>query len=173
MNDKLIILAGILLGLALILLRLGARRQRGEGLPVGKVIYADPSLWGRVEKPLYDVESRLAGKPDYLVKQDGAFIPVEVKSTYVPSVPYESHVFQLLAYCLLVESSFGKRPPYGMLVYRNRTFAIDYTVEQESALRDLLVEMRQQERKKEIVRSHSESARCQRCGFRSICDERL
>jgi hypothetical protein len=33
----------------------------------------------------------------------------------------------LAAYCLLVEENFGVRSPHGILQYRDRAFAIDYT----------------------------------------------
>ena len=115
----------------------------------------------------------MAGKPDYLVQQGDQFIPVEVKSSRIGSAPYDAHIFQLAAYCLLVESTYQKRPAYGILHYPNRTFAIDYTIEMESALLDLLEEMRAQDRRKEIHRSHDSPARCSRCGYRSICDQAL
>ena len=110
---------------------------------------SDPSIWGKVEKPFFDIETQLTGKPDYLIRHGDVQIPVEVKSGYAPTEPYASHVFQLLAYCLLVERATGQRPPYGIVKYRNRSFAIDYTTEQELALLDLLDEMRLTERKGE------------------------
>ncbi len=144
-----------------------------SGVPTGRIIYADPQLWGKVEKPFFDAETMLTGKPDYLVKQDDLFIPVEVKSGFSPNEPYQSHVFQLLAYCLLVEKSIGMRPPYGILKYRNRTFAIDYTAQQEAALLDLLANMRMDEKLSSCMRSHEEAARCGRCGFRAMCEQKL
>ena len=59
---------------------LARRQQKSSGLPTGKVIYADTSKWGRVQKPLHDFKDWvLTGRPDYLVEQDGMIIPVEVK----------------------------------------------------------------------------------------------
>ncbi|HWT77906.1 MAG TPA: CRISPR-associated protein Cas4, partial [Candidatus Methylomirabilis sp.] len=46
-----------------------SRRRAETGLPGGRVIYADPKQWGRVEEPLYDARLGLTGKPDYLVRQ--------------------------------------------------------------------------------------------------------
>ena len=108
--------AGIaLLILALILLWQSTRRQAQAGLPGGRMIYADTRAWGRVEKPLFAASLGLTGKPDYLVQSEGAIIPIEVKSGRPPAAPYDSHIFQLAAYCLLVEQTYGKRPPYGIL----------------------------------------------------------
>ena len=77
------------------------------------------------------------------------------------------------AYSCLAETRFGVRPPYGILHYPNRTYAIDYTRQLETSLRALLEEIRSQERSKEVDRSHDQAARCARCGFRSICDQVL
>jgi CRISPR-associated exonuclease Cas4 len=168
-----LILAIFVLILALVLLWQANRSQRAIGLPAGRVIYADTRNWGRVEQPLYDAELGLVGKPDYLVETGGQVIPVEVKSSPVTTAPYDAHVFQLAAYCLLVQRHYGKRPAYGILHYPNRTFAIDYTAQLESQLLKLLEEMHAQERRKEVSRSHESAARCSRCGFRTICDQRL
>ena len=72
--------------------------------------------------------------------------------------PYASHVFQLLAYCLLVESTTGQRPPYGILKYRNRTFAIDFTEAQEQALIELMEDIHLDEAGGECDRSHEETS---------------
>ncbi len=171
--------AAVILLLAVVLLWVAARQRRASGLPGGRVVYTDTRGWGRVEKPLYDPESGLTGKPDYLVEQDGGetLIPVEVKSARAPSVPYDSHVFQLAAYCLLVERTYGKRPPYGLLRYRDKTFAIDYTPVLEQELEALLEQMRRPAGRARaaqgLPRSHNEPARCARCGYRKICDQRL
>lgn len=159
--------------LAGLLLWWGSRQQRAAGLPRGRVIYADPKLWGRPEKPFYDVDSALTGKPDYLVAEGGKIIPVEVKSSRAPDQPYEGHLLQLFAYCLLVERATGKRPPYGILRYRDRTFAVDYTPEWEQRLLDGLDTMRALEKRSQVERSHEDPARCRGCGFRSVCDQKL
>ncbi len=149
-------------------------RQRKEaGLPGGRIIYSDTRGWGKVEKPLYYSQMELTGKPDYLVEQNGKIIPVEVKSGRAPDAPYDSHIFQLAAYCLLVEKTYDTRPPYGIIHYENRDFAIDYTRELEEALIDLLVEMKRNEHKRDVPRSHEQASRCARCGYRKTCDQRL
>lgn len=168
-----IYLALALAVVAIVILIAAGRRQRETGLPAGRVIYSDMRGWQPVEKPLFDALHAIAGKPDYLVEQNGKIIPVEVKSGFAPEQPHESHVFQLAAYCRLVDYTTGKRPPYGILRYRNRTFAIDYTPALEQQLINLLTEMRQEARKGPLERSHEEPARCARCGFRSVCDQKL
>lgn len=176
-------LAIILLVIALLALFVSSRQRRNAGLPAGRIAYSDTGSWGRVEKPLYDPISGLTGKPDYLVEEKGFLIPVEVKSGRAPSLPYDSHIFQLAAYCLLVERTEGVRPPYGILRYRDKTFAIDYTPQLQRELETLLETMRAEEKRLEskrarqagleAERSHNEPARCARCGYRNICNQRL
>ena len=167
------ILAILLLLAGAAFLWLSRRQRKSAGLPSGRVIYADPALWGPVEKPLFSARLNLAGKPDYLVDQGGHILPVEVKSGRTPSTPPDAHIFQLAAYCLLVEETYRVRPPYGILHYPKRTFAIDYTSELEAALEETLEEMRSWSGRREVPRSHNQASRCAGCGFRSTCDQRL
>jgi CRISPR-associated exonuclease Cas4 len=166
-------LALFLFLLALILFRQSAIQRKSSGLPGGRIIYTDTRNWGKLEKALYDPDLGLSGKPDYLVEQDGDIIPVEVKSSRAPETPYDSHIYQLAAYCLLVERTYGKRPPYGILHYTGRDFAVDYTKELESSLLDLMKDMQQSKKSREVSRSHSEFQRCQKCGFRTTCNQVL
>jgi len=149
------------------------RQRQAAGLPGGRVIYTDTRGWGKLEKPLFNAALGLTGKPDYLIQQNGQIIPVEVKSGRAPDAPYDSHIYQLASYCLLVEKTYGKRPPYGIIHYETRDFAVDYTRELENSLLDLLAEMKRDEAKKEVDRSHEQASRCKRCGFREVCDQKV
>jgi CRISPR-associated exonuclease Cas4 len=166
-------LALSILLISIVLFFISSRQRRSAGLPGGRVIYADTRTWRAVEKPLFNAQLGLTGKPDYLVERSGRFIPVEVKTGRTPQAPYDSHIFQLAAYCLLVERTFGIRPPHGILHYPNRDFSVDYTPALESALLKLLDGIRHDERRSSVARSHDEVQRCHRCGFRKVCDERL
>lgn len=166
-------LALILFFVALFFFWQSNRQRKEAGLPGGRIIYTDTRGWGKLERPLYNQSLGLTGKPDYLIQQNGQIIPVEVKSGRAPSAPYDSHIFQLAAYCLLVEKSYGKRPAYGIIHYTDRDFAVDYTPELESSLLDLLADIRRDEMKREVDRSHEQAARCARCGFKKVCDQSL
>lgn len=159
--------------LALLLFWLANRQQKQTGLPGGQIVYSDTRAWAQVEKPLYDAQLGLTGKPDYLVKQGELLIPVEIKTGRTPPAPYDSHIFQLAAYCLLVHRAYGNRPTHGLIQYPARTFQVDYTPQLERELLNLLDEMRAAQRKRSLLRSHEQPARCARCGFRTICDQRL
>jgi len=166
-------IALLVLLVALVLLWYATNQRKSSGLSGGRIIYTDTKSWGKMEKALYDPDLGLTGKPDYLIEQDGKIIPVEVKSGRTPEAPYDSHIFQLAAYCLLVERTYGKRPPHGIIHYSDRDFAVDYTYELESALLDLLTEMQHSRKCRDVPRSHSEAQRCQKCGFRDACDQVL
>src|SRR6185503_21030995 len=93
---------------------LSRKTAEASGLPQGRVVYVDTGAWGRLEKPLFSQRLQLTGKPDYLVRDGEKVVPVEVKSGRAPADgPYESHVFQLAAYCALVTEAYGHRPAYG------------------------------------------------------------
>jgi len=162
-----------LLLLAFALLLLSGRQRHRAGLPSGRVIYTDTRAWEKVEKPLYDANLGLTGKPDYIVQHNDAIIPVEVKTGRTPQAPYDSHIFQVAVYCLLVETAYSRRPRYGIIHYPTRDFAVDYTPDLENTLLDLLANIRRDERRTEVERSHEEPYRCLHCGYRTVCNQKL
>jgi CRISPR-associated exonuclease Cas4 len=87
--------------------------------------------------------------------------------------PYRSHVLQLAAYCYLVHESTGQRPPYGVLHYADRTFAIPYTRNLERELEDTVAWMREDLRDGLAERSHNDPARCRSCSYAPYCDQKL
>lgn len=152
---------------------ISSRQKRSAGLPAGRLIYSDHKQWGQVDTPLYDPTFNLTGKPDFIVDTDQGLIPVEVKSGRGRQTPYDSHIYQLAAYCLLIEQSYGLKPEYGILHYANRDFAIDYTPELKQGVIDLVREIRSFGRRRSMDRSHESPNRCQNCGYKSICDQSL
>jgi len=166
-------LALVLFLLALLFFWHSNRQRRDAGLPGGRIIYTDTRGWGKVEKPLFYPALELTGKPDYLLRKDNDIIPIEVKSGQAPDAPYDSHIYQLAAYCLLVEKTYGKRPPYGIIHYENRNFAVDYTRDLEESLLDLLADIKRDEHRNDVPRSHEQAGRCAKCGFRKACDQSL
>jgi CRISPR-associated exonuclease Cas4 len=169
-----LLIAAVAIGaLGLWLLAHSIRARRETGLPVGRVIYVDTGAWDRCERPLFSNRHRLTGRPDYLVRQRDGIVPVEVKSGSAPEQPYRAHVLQLAAYCLLVEEREGRSPAYGILKYQDRAFEVDYTPALRSELLDSLTAMQRALGSRDVHRDHDEPARCQGCGFREQCDQRL
>ena len=166
---------GAVLVVLAVIVWLWARARQGEsGLPSGDVIYSDTGMWHKQREALYSRKLRLAGKPDYLVQEPGgAIVPVEVKSRSAPAKPYEGHILQLAAYCLLVHETFGQRPDYGIIQYRDRAFSVDFTDDLEEDLLDLLDEMREDMSEGELDRDHDNRQICAHCGLRDYCLQRI
>lgn len=171
----LIALALILLLSGWLLLGRSTAMRRGSGLPPGRLSYADTASpeWRLNHQPLYSATYNLVGKPDYLVETKKGIIPVEVKSTRSPDIPYLGHLLQLAAYCLLVEETTGQRPPHGLLKYADALYEVDFTQELRRELLDTLAEMRQARLAESVHRSHQQPHKCAACGFGPICDEAL
>jgi len=133
------------------------------GIPYHRAIYQDTR-----EMPGALLSARslpLRGKPDILIDEGHAIIPVEIKTGRTPATPYPGHVLQVLAYCLLVEEHYRVRPPHGIIRYPAR---------EEQRLRALVWEMRAAQRAgAEQHRSHRQPGRCAACGFRDRCREAL
>ena len=166
-------LAAICIALAVLLLWGSQRRRRTLGLPEGRILYSDTGPRRDLPEPLFAEDLNLVGKPDYLVESKEGLIPVEVKSGRTPAKPFDSHIYQLAAYCLLVQRTYQRRPPYGIIRYPQRSFAVEFTQNLEKQLSDLLVEMRASLNAGELHRSHAQPGRCRSCGYGQLCEERL
>jgi CRISPR-associated exonuclease Cas4 len=166
------LLIGILLLAGLWALLAARRLQAQSGLPRARVVYTDAGAHERAGESLFSDRYRLVGKPDYLLEERGRIIPVEVKPTRRAPEPYPGDVLQLLAYCLLVETTSG-RPPYGLLRYATATFRIDYTDAARTHLLAALDEIRAARLAGELDRSHDDPVRCAYCQFREVCDQSL
>jgi len=166
-------LALLLLLVGAVLLWLARRLRARSGLPAGRVVAADVGPWRRLDRPLFSRRYGLTGRPDYVVADGVDLIPVEVKSARAPARPYPSHVLQLAAYCLLVAETSGRRPPYGILRYADRTFQVPYTQELEEQLLEVLEAMREDLAAGDAPRRHQDPRRCAACGYREVCDEAL
>jgi CRISPR-associated exonuclease Cas4 len=158
---------------ALLLFLFSRRLRKQTGLPQGRVIYSDTGAWQRNEQSLFSSTHRLAGKPDYLVRDGDEVVPVEVKSSAAPPRPREGHVLQLAAYCLLVEETLGARVTHGIIQYADRQFAIDYTPALKAELLSVIDAMRADLEAGDAHRDHNDARRCAACGVREACEERL
>jgi CRISPR-associated exonuclease Cas4 len=156
----------------LALLWLAGRLQGRGGLPRGRVIYLDAARLRQAGQPLSDPRTGLTGKPDYILSTRRGLIPVEIKSGAAPETPYVSHVYQLAAYCVLVEAAYRRRPPFGALRYADRTFAVDFSPRLEGDLLQLVRAIGARG-DQPLDRSHDSEARCRACAFAPHCDQRL
>src|SRR5688572_13440327 len=95
------ITAFILFVLGILLLLFISKKRSDFGILNSTKIYSDTDK--NPGETLYSKTINLVGKPDYLIKEDGMIIPVEIKTGKTPKTPYLNHTMQLMAYCLLVE----------------------------------------------------------------------
>lgn len=168
----LISIALAMLMLAFVLLVWALRIRQRTGLPWAPVRAQD--MRGReLEKPLIARRIGLTGKPDYIIDQRGASIPVEVKPGRHAATPYESDLMQLAAYCVLIEETEDTPPPYGLLRYAEHTFRLDYTPQVREDVLVLIDEMRDALDAADCARSHDQPRRCQSCGFFAVCEDAL
>jgi CRISPR-associated exonuclease Cas4 len=164
------------------------RRSRSTGLPTGTLVYSDTGFavgklaptrindeGERQERALLSRKYGLTGRPDYLVRTRGGIVPVEAKSARRPAsgVPYDSHLMQLAAYCLLVEDQLGESVPFGLIRYSDGEVRVEYTQGLRETLIEVLDEIREAREADDVHRSHGQRRRCASCGFRDVCDESL
>ncbi len=162
----------LLFVLGALLILTSRHRLKELGIPAGRLISLDTSRLIPVSEPLYDPDSGLTGRPDYLIQRGRSRIPVEVKSGRAPQRPHRSHILQLAAYCLLVETTTGIRPAYGMLKYADSTYKIQYTRTLQQELLQTLGTLRKAQYSSPD-RSHSSPSKCRACGYLSSCDQSL
>ncbi len=161
----LLILGGAMVALA-------NRWQAEAGIPGGRLISVDLERHGHSTPPLNDESLGLTGRPDLLLETRRGWVPVEIKSGPAPAAPYASHVLQLAAYCRLVEATYGRRPPHGILQYADRGYTFAYTRRLETNVARTVERIRAWADKLPD-RSHAEVARCAGCGYQAACDQRL
>jgi len=113
---------------------------------------------------------RLQGRPDAVRRsRDGRLIPIELKTRPSPSAgPAHSHRVQVWAYCLLVEETTGRGPPFGVLRYSDREYQIPWDGD---ARRELLALRAELDRPYD-GRATPSPARCARCPWANVCEAR-
>ena len=118
----------------------------------------------------------LAGRPDYMIKENDLRIPVEVKTGRRPKAPFFSHVLQIGAYCLLSEETFRTSPSHGQIRYGFENEP--HNVEWEPKLKTLVLERIEEmndilEGRTKAHRNHKRVGKCNSCSRRKGCPERL
>jgi CRISPR-associated exonuclease Cas4 len=152
--------------------QLAEELRRLHGIYKGKIEYTDKL--DSKSKILYSKKYGLRGKPDYIVKYKGKFIPVEIKTGKIPKGPHFSHIIQIAAYCLLIEQNYKIRPPYGIISYsKEQKHKITYDANLENLLTEKLDEMRECIKKDSAHRNHHRAGKCKFCSRRDSCPEKL
>ena len=118
----------------------------------------------------------LAGRPDYMIKENNLRIPVEVKTGRRPKAPFFSHILQIGAYCLLSEETFRTSPSHGQIRYGFESEP--HNVVWEPKLKTLVLEKIEEmndilEGRTKAHRNHKRVGKCNNCSRRKGCPERL
>jgi CRISPR-associated exonuclease Cas4 len=165
----LFVIACLLLILAVIVSHMMQKQRQRYRIPKGKIAYADLNQPG---EPLFSPRYRLVGKPDYIVKTPKGYYPVEFKMGR-HDAPMQNHVMQLAAYCHLVEEQYGGFVSYGLLVYNDNKYQINYDPKLRFELEHTIKEMRTALRRNNVVLNHSDMRKCGGCSMRRYCSIRL
>ncbi len=142
---------------------------RKEFRVAGKIEYIDVDS----DKVFRSEKYGLSGSPDYVIKVNEDMIPVEEKTGRTPKGPLFSHILQVAAYCLLIEDSTGRAPPYGILKYPEHEHEVEYNQDLKNLLLKSMDEMRGIRRTGIAHRNHSRPGKCKSCSRREVCAERL
>jgi CRISPR-associated exonuclease Cas4 len=135
----------------------------------GKIEYIDMDKSKVFKSEAYG----LSGRPDYVIRLAENVVPVEEKKGRTPQGPLFSHILQVAAYCLLIEDTMGRAPPYGLLKYPDREDEIEYNEDLKKILVEKLEEMREAMRSGEAHRNHDRLGKCIHCSRRDVCPEKL
>jgi CRISPR-associated exonuclease Cas4 len=137
------------------------------GIPDGMILYSDlnaPAV------PFFSKRSRLTGKPDYIVRKENHYIPIEVKSGGGEH-PTQSQVLQLAAYCQILEDTSGVFVPKGILVYNNEPYTIAFDPKLRFELESVMRTMRASLQNGVVQRNHHNSGRCRHCSMKRYCTD--
>lgn len=143
--------------------------QQSQHIPQGKITYSDLHI---PEKSLYSPRYRLAGKPDYIVKQKDSLLPVEVKSGPYTQ-PQIHHIMQLTAYCILLEDTYQTFVPHGVLIYPSGKYTIKMNPKVRFELEQIMHEIKYSKRSQTVYRNHHDEWKCRSCSLRQCCSEKM
>jgi len=136
----------------------------------GRITYSDLSI---PANPFFSKKYKITGKPDYIVKQNKYFIPVELK-TGNHNEPQKNHIFQIAAYCQLLEENYRRFVPYGILVYNNKVqYKIPFDPLIRFELESTIKKMKYSIKTGKIIMNHSDFRRCKACSMRAYCNNKI
>jgi CRISPR-associated exonuclease Cas4 len=165
----LIIFSIFLIILSKVLKNKAEKIRKKNKIQSGKITYSDIH---RIEHALFSKKYMIAGKPDYVVERKGCRIPVELK-TGCSSRPKSNHIYQLAAYCHLLEENYGAFVPYGILVYNNSCeYKIPFDPKIRFELENTIKKMRYSIRTGNITLNHDDPQRCIVCSMKNHCDKK-
>jgi CRISPR-associated exonuclease Cas4 len=135
----------------------------------GALLRVDPGSGS--SPPLRSPRWRLSGTPDELRQlRDGAIVPVEWKRRAAPpGGPFLSHRVQVWAYCLLVEETWGRAPPFGVVRYGD---GVEFRVPWDRDAYTRVIAVRRAVAARYDGEATPSAGRCSGCAYRNACDVR-
>ena len=166
----LLFVSGILILLSVIMRRRAGKLKIQHKIQEGIITYSDLN---EPAKPFFSKRTRIAGKPDYIVKRNNRYIPVEVKSGAY-NKPQKNHVMQLASYCHLLEENYRNFVPYGILVYGSTDqYKIPFDPKLRFELESAIKDMRHTLKSGKIARNHNDYYKCKSCSMRVYCNQKI
>ena len=146
------------------------RLKKNYKIQHGKIIYSDLNV---PAEPFFSKKYMISGKPDYVIRDKDNYIPVELK-TGGYKIPQKNHIFQLAAYCHLIEESYNVFVPYGILVLNNQDdYKLPFNPKMRFELENTIKKMRYLLRSDIVTRNHEDPHRCINCSMRKYCDIKI
>lgn len=166
-----ILLIGIIIGgWRLFRPTIRVKNRKEIGIKRASSIYSDE----KGTKMLIAQDLGLQGKPDMIFETWilRSYIPLEIKSGKLKDdMPHEGDLYQLIIYFILVEAAYGKRPPYGKLVYANKTFKVRNTARLRKMALKKVEEMRAMLDNKYQPQATPNHMKCRHCVCReTVCE---
>jgi CRISPR-associated exonuclease Cas4 len=145
--------------------------KKKYNIQAGKITYSDLNT---PAKSLFSKRYRISGKPDYIVKKQGYYYPVEIK-TGIHFKPKTNHIFQLAAYCQILEDNYSCFVPHGFLIYTDssKSFEIPFDPKIRFELESAINNMRKSLKNCKIKRNHNDLKKCMVCSMRKYCDQKI
>jgi len=162
----------LLIFISLIIKKRAVSVKKKHLIQNGKIRYSD--LY-HPQKALHSKSLPLSGKPDYIISnKKNEYIPVEVKTGYHLK-PKKPHIMQLISYCHLVQETYGKMVPYGILVYYDTKlqFKIPFSDEYHSILSSTIDRMYDHMSQNIVSCNHNNVDKCLNCSMKESCPEKL
>jgi CRISPR-associated exonuclease Cas4 len=150
---------------------LDSTMKRNKHNVVGDIAYLD-SKTTRPEM-LVSKSHGISGRPDFILQQGGADIPVEVKTGRVPRGPLFSHIVQVAAYCLILEDLNGKPVTHGLLRYGTVEHEVEFTPDLKKLVLEKAADIRKARTAGGAHRNHNRPSKCRGCSRRNVCPEKL
>ncbi|MFH0816766.1 MAG: PD-(D/E)XK nuclease family protein [Methanobacteriota archaeon] len=145
--------------------------KRDKHNVVGEIEYLD--LNATKPEMLVSKAHCIRGRPDLILQQEGASIPVEIKTGRVPRGPLFSHILQVAAYCVILEDINGKPATHGLLRYGSVEHEVEYTPDLKKLVLEKAASIRAARKAGGAHRNHNRPSKCKGCSRRAACPEKL